>query len=38
MKKLAMLLGKTLKNRGAQMPVEKATGKAVPFPDEIFVN
>lgn len=38
MKKLAILLGKTLKERGAQMPVEKATGKAVPFPDEIFGN
>lgn len=37
-KKLALLLGKTLKERGAQMPVEKATGKAVPFPDEIFVD
>ena len=34
-KKLAMLLGKTLKERGAQMPVTRATGKAVPFPDEI---
>ena len=38
MKKLTMLLGKTLKERGAQMPVEKMTGKAVPFPDEIFGN
>jgi hypothetical protein len=35
---LAILLGKTLKERGAQMPIEKATGKAVPFPDEIFGN
>ncbi|ARS39214.1 sulfatase [Sphingobacteriaceae bacterium GW460-11-11-14-LB5] len=37
-KKLAMLLGKTLKERGAQMPVEKTTGKTVPFPDEISGN
>jgi arylsulfatase A-like enzyme len=35
-KKLAILLGKTLKERGAQMPVEKTTGKTVPFPDEII--
>ncbi len=35
-KKLAILLGKTLKDRGAQMPVAKATGKAVPFPDEVL--
>ncbi|MEO8414808.1 MAG: sulfatase [Ginsengibacter sp.] len=35
-KKLATLLGKTLKDRGAQMPVDKATGKAVPFPDEML--
>lgn len=34
-KKLAILLGKTLKERGAQMPVDRATGKPVPFPDEI---
>jgi arylsulfatase A-like enzyme len=34
-KKLAILLGKTLKERHAQMPVEKTTGKAVPFPDEL---
>ena len=33
-KKLARILGETLKARDAQMPVEKATGKAVPFPDE----
>ncbi|MEP7233505.1 MAG: hypothetical protein ABI691_24815 [Ginsengibacter sp.] len=35
-KKLATLLGKTLKERKAQMPTEKATGKAVSFPDEIM--
>jgi len=35
-KKLALLLGKTLKERGAQMPVDKTTGKAVPFPDEVI--
>lgn len=34
-KKLAEILGKTLKERGALMPVEKETGKPVPFPDEI---
>ena len=34
-KKLATLLGATLKARGAQMPVAKASGKAVPFPDEV---
>ena len=34
-KKLATLLGKTLKERGAQMPVERSTGKAIPFPDEV---
>jgi hypothetical protein len=33
-KKLASLLGKTLKDRNALMSVEKATGNAVPFPDE----
>ena len=37
-KQLAMLLGKTLKARGAQMPVEKATGRSVPFPDEVPVQ
>lgn len=37
-KKLALLLGKTLKERGAQMPVNKATGKVAPFPDEVFKN
>jgi arylsulfatase A-like enzyme len=37
-KQLAMVLGKTLKQRGAQMPVEKKTGKPVPFPDELFKN
>lgn len=35
-KKLAILLSKTLKERSAQMPVEKTTGKTVPFPDEIL--
>ena len=35
-KKLALIFGQTLKNRGAQMPVEKATGKAVPYPDEVL--
>jgi arylsulfatase A-like enzyme len=34
-KKMAILLGKTLKERGAQMPIEKATGRPVPFPDQI---
>jgi len=34
-KKLASLLGKTLRERGAQMPVEKSTEKAVPLPDEL---
>ena len=34
-KRLSNILGKTLKERGAQMPVSKATGKAVSFPDEI---
>jgi arylsulfatase A-like enzyme len=34
-KKLATLLGTTLKARGAQMPVAKTSGKAVPFPDEV---
>lgn len=33
-KRLAALLGKTLKARGAQMPVDKASGKVVPFPDD----
>ncbi|MBX2921656.1 MAG: sulfatase [Chitinophagaceae bacterium] len=35
-RRLAVLLGKALKDRNAQMPVSKATGKPVPFPDEIF--
>ncbi len=35
-KKLAMLLGKTLKERNAQMPINRATGKPAPFPDEII--
>jgi arylsulfatase A-like enzyme len=35
-KKLAMLFGQTLKNRGAQMPIEKATGKTVPYPDAVI--
>ncbi|MFT4155244.1 sulfatase [Parafilimonas sp.] len=35
-KKLAIIFGKTLKERNAQMPVEKSTGKAVPLPDEVF--
>ncbi|QNK63474.1 sulfatase [Pedobacter sp. PAMC26386] len=34
-KRLAVLLGKTLKERGAQMPVESSSGKQVPFPDEL---
>jgi arylsulfatase A-like enzyme len=34
-KRIAVLLGKKLKELGAQMPVEKATGRVVPFPDEI---
>ncbi|MCF3108785.1 sulfatase [Niabella sp. CC-SYL272] len=34
LKKLALIFGKTLKERSAQMPVEKLTGKPVPFPDE----
>lgn len=34
-KRLATLLGTTLKTRGAQMPVVKASGKAIPFPDEV---
>ncbi|MCD2422502.1 sulfatase [Niabella pedocola] len=33
-KKLALIFGRTLKERSAQMPVDKRTGKAVPFPDE----
>ncbi|WP_300600535.1 sulfatase [Niabella sp.] len=33
-KKLARIFGQILKERSAQMPVEKLTGKAVPFPDE----
>jgi arylsulfatase A-like enzyme len=36
-KQLAILLGNTLKERGAQMPVEKKTGKPVPYPDELFL-
>ncbi len=35
-KKLAGILGETLKSRDAQMPVEKATGKIIPFPDEVI--
>jgi len=35
-KKLASLLGKTLKERNALMPVEKTNSKSVPFPDEVF--
>ena len=34
-KKLASLLGKTLRERGAQMPIERSTGRAVPLPDEL---
>lgn len=34
--RLATLLGKTLKERGAQMPVEKLTGKKVLYPDDIL--
>lgn len=37
-RKLAILLGKILRERNAQMPVLKDTGKAVPFPDGIFTN
>ena len=36
--KLANQLGKTLKARNAQMPVEKQSGMSVPFPDEILKN
>ncbi|HEX5151128.1 MAG TPA: sulfatase [Parafilimonas sp.] len=35
-KKLALLLGKTLKERYAQMPVDKTTGKVVSSPAEII--
>lgn len=35
-KKLATILGTTMKARGAQMPVIKSTGQAAPFPDEII--
>lgn len=34
-KKLAVVLGKTLKERNAQLPLEKASGKMIPFPDEV---
>lgn len=37
-KKLADILGKTLKERGAQMPVESNTSKPVPFPDEVIIR
>jgi len=37
-KKLAALLGKTLKERNALMPVEKSSGKAVSFPDEVTLK
>jgi arylsulfatase A-like enzyme len=35
---LAQLLTEKLKNEHAQMPTFKATGKQVPFPDEIFFS
>ncbi|WP_316828241.1 sulfatase [Pedobacter miscanthi] len=37
-KKLAALLGNTLRERNAQMPIEKSTGKAVPYPDKTFIK
>ncbi|MNL80508.1 hypothetical protein D3C87_2073850 [compost metagenome] len=37
-KKLAAILGKTLKERNAQMPVESGTSKPVPFPDELTIR
>ncbi len=36
LKKLAIALGKLLKERKAQMPVLAQSGKPVPYPDEIF--
>lgn len=35
-KKLAAIMGTTMKERGAQMPLIKSTGQAAPFPDEII--
>lgn len=35
-KELATLLTKKLKNRNAQLPSYKKTGKTVPYPDELF--
>jgi hypothetical protein len=37
-KELASRLGKYLKSVGAKSPVEKSTGIARPFPDEIGIN
>lgn len=36
--KLALLLGKLLRERNAQMPTLKSTGEAVPFPDEVIAS
>jgi len=36
--KLAVLLSTTLRDRNALMPLEKATEKAVPFPNEITLK
>lgn len=35
-KKLAKIMGTTLKQRNAQMPIDIKSGKTVPFPDELF--
>jgi len=37
-KKLANILGKTLRERGAQMPVVSSNSKTVPFPDELPIR
>ena len=37
-KRLANILGKTLKERGAQMPIETSTSKPIPFPDELVIK
>lgn len=37
-KRLATILGRTLKERHAQMPVARTTGKPVPFPDDLVGN
>ncbi|MCO5238150.1 MAG: sulfatase [Chitinophagaceae bacterium] len=34
-KEMALILGNTLQERGAQMPVSRVSGKAVPFPDAV---